>query len=740
MPSKRHRRPRVPARVVSGAFRIQNRGPAFLLAMVSLILLTLSLPPAGFWPLAYICLVPWTVCVCTMERSRRLYLVSYVLGVLFFAINAYWLFDVTPPGYGALCLWFGLAFPLSAWPVRHMFRRYSSPVAITLPIAWTAFEFLRGQTLTGFPWFYLAHTHYKVTAMTQIADFIGAYGLSFVIAMFNGWITDLMIQPIAISARDRPARSTRLPIGTVVTLTCLAATIIYGRIQLAETRRIATPGPRVAVLQMDMPLSVAGNETENIDGRLALESFFVLARQAAVDQPDLIVMPETACQLVINREFTQADENKLESIRTALGDWSSGSIRNYQFMSRRGHDALCALARETGATIVVGASAMDWRSDLIPQRLQRFNSAYVFTPDADSYVARYDKIHLVLFGEFVPFRYGALHGVYEWLNGITPWGAQGMEYSLSFGETPHCVQVAAPSLGGRTFQFATPICYEDVISGLCRHYVGRVPDEKQAKFLVNLSNDGWFNHSAELEQHLAAGVFRAIEYRVPIARSVNTGISVFVDATGHIHNRVRVSREQAEQFEPAMLLLEEVAAIADRLADGSGTNEERTRLDTAVERAIPAELGKVSVFADPAGKAAATSPASRPSTTEILSRLREPLAHEFDYLRVRLHEAYVRAANAARSGDPAKWAGLAEQARTDLRTLTRWRDQTQTAPGFRVADLRCDPRQTIYAQWGDWFSVGCVVLTALMYLDWTIHRVGRPSRRRDRKAKEESAA
>src|SRR5204862_242335 len=79
--------------------------------------------PAAAWPLRYVCLVRWMVWVCTGVSSRGVYFASWLLGIMFFAVNVHWLWSVTQPGDVALCVWFGLAFPLTAWPVRHMFRR-----------------------------------------------------------------------------------------------------------------------------------------------------------------------------------------------------------------------------------------------------------------------------------------------------------------------------------------------------------------------------------------------------------------------------------------------------------------------------------------------------------------------------------------------------------------------------------------------------------------------------------------
>jgi hypothetical protein len=101
----------------------------------------------------------------------------------------------------------------------------------------------------------------------------------------------------------------------------------------------------------------------------------------------------------------------------------------------------------------------------------------------------------------------------------------------------------------------------------------------------------------------------------------------------------------------------------------------------------------------------------------------------------------MSAALGAGPRDRAKlWTAAADQAAFDAETVRRWRDHTVSAPGYRVAVLDGDSRQTVYAQWGDWFSAGCVVLAGLMGLDWLVHRLRRPRRRRRRAGASAGAA
>ncbi len=129
-------------------------------------------------------------------------------------------------------------------------------------------------------------------------------------------------------------------------------------------------------------------------------------------------------------------------------------------------------------------------------------------------------MHLVPFGEFIPY-IDAL----PWLAWLTPY--RDKIPSLSFGREP----VVLP-LG--PYRFAASICFEDTIPQVINRFFQGVDKAHQPDLLINLSNDGWYPNSSELDMHLAIGVFRTVEHRVPLARAVNTGLSALVDGNGEI--------------------------------------------------------------------------------------------------------------------------------------------------------------------------------------------------------------
>lgn len=149
----------------------------------------------------------------------------------------------------------------------------------------------------------------------------------------------------------------------------------------------------------------------------------------------------------------------------------------------------------------------------------RYNSALLVGPKGE-YLGRYDKMHLVPFGEYVPFK-----ETLPWMSTFTPYD---WDYGCRPGE--HWTRFPIKTADGRAFTFGCLICYEDSDPYLARQYVAADP----VNFLVNISNDGWFDGTEEHEEHLAICRFRAVEARRSVVRAVNMGISGVIDPDGRV--------------------------------------------------------------------------------------------------------------------------------------------------------------------------------------------------------------
>ena len=507
--------------------------------------------PSGWWPLAYVCLVPWLVVVGASENPRRVYVGSFLMGLAAYLVNVRWLTPVTIEGYIALAAYLAVYFPLMACPLRHAVRRRGIPLVIALPVVWVGNEFVRALALTGFPWFYLGHTQYEFHTIIQISDLVGAYGVSFLVAAVNGLVATWFL---GRGAADGPGvrrrwRGSLLAVGLLI-----LATVIYGQIQLR--RDTATKGPRVAVFQRDFPHFVE-RRRNTLSPTEQAQAYFDLVEQVSGESIDIYLFPETPWPMRLNPEFRNLDA-------------TSPSLRRSVLESQYFYNQFLGLAREREATVVVGAIFQQSTPLDLFASVRQHNSAYIFRPEGGE-PDRYDKVHCVFFGEVVPFRYGHLRFLYLWLNDLMPFGRGGYEYSLTPGTEFTLYSMTPRSQTDRTYRFGVPICYEDVMPYISREFVTSDDGAKQADFLLNISNDGWFIHSDELTQHLAICAFRAVENRVGIARAVNTGISGFIDPNGRIYDRVTVDGVAQgvgiEGVRVANLILDSRHSLYSRIGD-----------------------------------------------------------------------------------------------------------------------------------------------------------------------------
>lgn len=544
-----------------------DAGRLLLWYVPSAVMLAWVFPPGGFWPLAFVCLTPWVVATCRAQRAWLAHWLSFFTGWGFFLVCLRWLLPVTGLGYIALAFYLGIYWTLAGWAIRTARRHGISPLW-SLPVVWVACEFLRATVMTGFPWFFVAHGLYERLPLIQIADLAGAYGVSFLALFINGVLAELILQRWprpATAGHTVPARTAvwQVYAGVAAALVLVAATLAYGRYRMKEmdfANRPELAGPRVAVIQEDFPLTSAPPYGES--PFVVLASYLELGARAAQERPDLLVFPETVWGAVQNREFVEIEQAAVDDEHAdtwlygnichlalsafARGDYPAVNVQISQLERYLPDRKLPRLPSAGGpaVTVVVGSMAIVPTRDVYPW-VRKYNSALIYDPDGTQRLERYDKCHLVPFGEFVPFRYGRLHWLYRWLNSLSPFSQGGVvEYSLTPGDALRDFELR---VGPHTYSFGIPICYEDTTPYVIRDFVWG-GGQRRADFLLNISNDGWFQHSAELPQHLAICVFRAVENRVTIARAVNTGISGFVDPNGRIY--ARVVDEQGRSFVP----------------------------------------------------------------------------------------------------------------------------------------------------------------------------------------------
>ncbi len=221
-----------------------------LLAFGSAALIWAAFPPLDCGFLAWVALTPWLV-MAGRSASRRAWLWSLLAGYALFIALLHWLRYVGPEGWVALALYCALYWPAATWLLRRLKRR-GLPFALTAPVTFAAFEFIRGNFLTGFPFFFLAHTQYRCLPIVQIADLTGVYGITFLIALVNGCLADVIIEYGARTAGGGPGFARRrVLISCAVAAALVAAALGYGWSRMRALR--LEPGPKVALVQGNVP-------------------------------------------------------------------------------------------------------------------------------------------------------------------------------------------------------------------------------------------------------------------------------------------------------------------------------------------------------------------------------------------------------------------------------------------------------------------------------------------------------
>jgi apolipoprotein N-acyltransferase len=483
------------------------------LAVLSVLLLTVIFPPVEMEYLAFVALAPWLVMV-LRTTNREQWVISYLAGAGYYLANVWWLTPITIPGYISMALYMALFWPAAGFLIQRLHRRWSIPLVLAAPLVWTSLEFVRSLGPLGFSWFFLGHAMARHPVLIQIADFSGAYGVSFVLAMINGALAEGIFGIKRREPRPRVSGFGQI-LAALVVLACMVG---YGHWRLnQQTRR---PGPVLTVVQEDFPMFVDKDPADIND---VFKAFLSMSVEAAQDRPDLIIWPETCIGVPVNQEFLEAK----------ITDKDEAAEQRY---ARQVAECLGQHAKLLNSYLIVGSLSRQINPPKHYPAADKFNSAVIFDRQG-KYQDRYDKIRLVLFGEVVPFRY-TIPRLYWFLNeNMTPYGKGGFEYSLTAGKETDLKRFTLVTPTDK-FRYAIAICYEDTMTDLIRNFVRPVDGKKQIDFLVNISNDGWFGHSCELLQHFYISVFRAVENRVTVARSVNTGISGFIGPDGKIEGMI----------------------------------------------------------------------------------------------------------------------------------------------------------------------------------------------------------
>ncbi len=516
----------------------------------SAVMLALAFPLPGWAPLAHIALVPAVFLAVRSDHGWRLAWTAYTVSFVWWLGRLAWLGPVTVGGHVTLSLYLAIYLPAALVVIRLVHRRNGGVMTLMLPIVWVTLEWVRATVPAGgFAWFSLGHSQgpyapsHRVGHLIQIADLFGEHGVSFLVAMTNGLIADLCScrWPVQTSHRQDLKRPLAF-LATAWLLACAGAWF-YGAHRIGQVQAVDPAAQlTVAVIQTNVAQDNKNHPTPTqmmADWRRLLD----LTRTAASHHraPQLVVWPETMVPAGLNN-----------AARTYYQATDSG---RHLF-----HEQIASLAGQLHVYLLVGAHALeDWttvrsadgRSEFQHPN-QRYNAVYLYLPDGSQATERYDKIHRVPFGEYIPWVERVPWLKKQFIKYLSPYevdytvtaGRSLAVFRLDHNKKPAIQQPVntpnGPAAQTGHMRISTPICFEDAVARVTRAMVFGHHYRKRSDLLVNLTNDGWYAGTHQGPQHVQIAVFRCIENRVPMARSVNTGVSGFIDSTGRVGPLVTV--------------------------------------------------------------------------------------------------------------------------------------------------------------------------------------------------------
>jgi apolipoprotein N-acyltransferase len=455
----------------------------YVWAALSGFFMTAAFPKIDLSWCAWFALVPLLIAI-RDATPRQGFLLAMMAGMVHYIGLLYWLIH-TMHIYGYLPIYQCVAVLIIMATVLSIFWGFFGWFAATkidtfnqlwlLPTIWTALEYIRTYFFTGFPWEFLGHSQYKQIWMIQIADLIGVYGISFLLVSINISIFMCVASFLKYRWKRKYIKFRTIAVSISASGLMLTAIFYYGqyRINIVDQSLKKTSKVNIALIQGNIDQSIKWDSSFQ---NYTIKRYNRLSYSSLSTNPQLIVWPETATP------FYFAHNKKLTR-KVMIG------------------------IKKAKTSFLIGSPSVIVKNG----EVQYYNSAYLINKHG-TIVDKYDKVHLVPFGEYVP-----------------------LKKHISFvGKMVEQVGDFQSGKKGSTLQWekgdlGLQICYEIIFPDLSRAMVNN-----GAKLLLNITNDAWFGTTSAAYQHFAMAVFRAVENKRTLARSANTGISGFVDPAGRI--------------------------------------------------------------------------------------------------------------------------------------------------------------------------------------------------------------
>ncbi len=450
------------------------------MSIASGILLFLSFPKHGTGIMAWVALIPLFFALRDADDFRDGLIVGFAAGLTFNIGLMYWItFVVVHYGHLAYSIgiflmvlvaaYLSIYVALFAAGLAYLSGKGISRI-IAAPALWTCLEYGKSHLLTGFPWESLAYSQYLNRHLIQAVDITGTYGITFIIVLVNVVIYDLL---------NERFRGRRVMVEAALCCIVILGIYCYGYIRIGQIDDVSRTAETldVSVIQGNMDQSVKWNPDFQND---TISVYRNLSLRKISSAPGLTVWPETAAP------FFFQDRNKMQS-------------------------EILDVARISEDWLLFGSPSYQRTCDADAGCVALLNSAFLLSPQGKIH-GRYDKVHLVPYGEYVPLR-----KMFPFINKLVVGVG---DFRSGEGYKP---------LSMNDHKLGVLICYEGIFPEASRAY-----KRMGADLLVNITNDAWFGRTSAPYQHLSMTVFRAVENRLYIARSANTGISAIIDPTGRI--------------------------------------------------------------------------------------------------------------------------------------------------------------------------------------------------------------